>query len=607
MPIRFTEELQELGLEFVTSTQAILAKKRVGKSYTASVQAEELLKANQQIVVIDPTSAWWGLRSSSDGTSAGHSIAVFGGRHGDLPLEPGAGAVLAEAVVTDRFSAVLDLKLMEKGQANRFVGEFLRTLYQMNQDPVHVFCDEADLFAPQRLDANAARTLDAMDDVVRRGGINGIGFTMITQRPAVLSKNILSQVDMITCLRMHHPADLDQVMDWVKVHATKEQAATMLESLPSLATGEAWLWNPEINLFRKVHIRRRHTFDSGATPKPGEQVRAPKVVAEIDLGKLGTAIAATVERVKSTDPKFMAKHIADLESALEGMRKSETALGAIAEALFGADYTAEPDAVVDAVKGLLVHKAGYDEDDLATLNRVGAALREAADELQRLATKGIDQIGPEAKPPIARRDRQDPPGQHRVIGAPLPRIGGGNHYITGATVDAEVERVVRATHGAYPAHHKLLGVFVYLDVPATPVEELALLAGYSAGASTIGNYLSKLREEGLVTSATRGHYAITKEGIKAAKKVELPLGPKERQAYWVRETGAAGNILTTLIEAYPNALTHDQIADKTGYSAGASTIGNYLAKLSKKGLVVKPRRGEYKANDALFRKGKYPS
>jgi hypothetical protein len=46
-----------LPIEFVTQTQAMLAKKRVGKSYTASVQAEELLKAKQQIVAIDPTGA----------------------------------------------------------------------------------------------------------------------------------------------------------------------------------------------------------------------------------------------------------------------------------------------------------------------------------------------------------------------------------------------------------------------------------------------------------------------------------------------------------------------------------------------------------------------
>src|SRR5438045_218096 len=56
-----------LPLGFVTSTCALLGQKRVGKSYKASVLAEELLDADQQVVIVDPTSAWWGLRSSANG------------------------------------------------------------------------------------------------------------------------------------------------------------------------------------------------------------------------------------------------------------------------------------------------------------------------------------------------------------------------------------------------------------------------------------------------------------------------------------------------------------------------------------------------------------
>jgi DNA helicase HerA-like ATPase len=47
----------------VTQTFAILAKRGVGKSYTASVMAEEMLKAGHTIIALDPTGAWWGLRS----------------------------------------------------------------------------------------------------------------------------------------------------------------------------------------------------------------------------------------------------------------------------------------------------------------------------------------------------------------------------------------------------------------------------------------------------------------------------------------------------------------------------------------------------------------
>ena len=47
-----------LLLELVTSTQAILARKRSGKSYTASVEAEELLAHKQQTAAINSKGAW---------------------------------------------------------------------------------------------------------------------------------------------------------------------------------------------------------------------------------------------------------------------------------------------------------------------------------------------------------------------------------------------------------------------------------------------------------------------------------------------------------------------------------------------------------------------
>ena len=54
-----------LPLDTATQTIAILARKRVGKTYTASVLAEELIKAEIPLVVLDPTGAWWGLRASN--------------------------------------------------------------------------------------------------------------------------------------------------------------------------------------------------------------------------------------------------------------------------------------------------------------------------------------------------------------------------------------------------------------------------------------------------------------------------------------------------------------------------------------------------------------
>ncbi len=59
-PLKIGNDSFSLPIELVTSTQAILARNRSGKSYTASVQAEELLRHKQQIAAIDLNDAWRG-------------------------------------------------------------------------------------------------------------------------------------------------------------------------------------------------------------------------------------------------------------------------------------------------------------------------------------------------------------------------------------------------------------------------------------------------------------------------------------------------------------------------------------------------------------------
>src|ERR1700748_2719022 len=93
-----------LPLDLVTQTQAILAKKGAGKTNTAVVEAEEMLKRSQQVIIIDPTGAWWGLKSSRDGKSPGFPVYVFGGEHADVPLEEHAGEHIASAIVEHGFS-----------------------------------------------------------------------------------------------------------------------------------------------------------------------------------------------------------------------------------------------------------------------------------------------------------------------------------------------------------------------------------------------------------------------------------------------------------------------------------------------------------------------
>lgn len=60
-----------------------------GSGKTSVVKAmiiEPALDRDERVVIVDPTAAYWGLRLSRTGKSAGHAIPIFGGDHADYPL-----------------------------------------------------------------------------------------------------------------------------------------------------------------------------------------------------------------------------------------------------------------------------------------------------------------------------------------------------------------------------------------------------------------------------------------------------------------------------------------------------------------------------------------
>lgn len=189
-PLRLGPDLA-LPVEAVTETFAILGKRGRGKTNTAVVLVEELIGAGLQVVVVDTVGAWWGLRSSADGTGAGVPVVILGGQHGDVPLPEESGAAVARAVVEQRLSAVIDTSALSKAAARRFCTAFVTELYHRkgaDRAPLHVVVDEADELAPQQHRGETAQLLGAMEDLVRRGRIRGIGCTLVTQRPASLKR-----------------------------------------------------------------------------------------------------------------------------------------------------------------------------------------------------------------------------------------------------------------------------------------------------------------------------------------------------------------------------------------------------------------------------------
>lgn len=561
----------ELPLTFVTSTQAILAKKRVGKSYTSDLQAEELLDAGQHIVIIDPTGAHWGLRSSADGERPGYPIAILGGDHADVPLEPTAGAEVAEAIVGDRFSAILDLSHMEIGEANRFVGDFLRRLYRLNRLPLHVFIDEADAFAPQTMQGDEMRTCGAVNTVVRRGGIKGIGVTLITQRPAVLSKSVLSQVDMLTCLRMHHTADLDQVEKWVGKHKKGTTAAEMIESLPSLPKGDAWVWNPEGDLFRRVKLRRKRTFDSGATPEPGAQVPAPRVLADIDLGKLGETIRDTMERARDSDPKALRDEVRRLRAELEKERAAP---------------------IVTKERELEIMRTGAEK---AIKLLAGAVLEACGPE--------IAAVGKPLEPRPVTMEVRRPVAQPRdAVEHQLDELVDHTMPGVGAMAFSRASALPRVA-GWSPRHVAILSSLRWweeIGVAAPSATQVAFLTDYAPTSRGFKDPRGELKEKGMLEMAGDGTMQLTAQGRALAPRSPIPTkGAELRKVVLAKLPPRHVAILAPLIAAHPNAMSNEDLAQTTGYATTSRGFKDPRGELRTLGIVTYTRDGT-RASDLLF-------
>jgi hypothetical protein len=128
--------------------------------------------------------------------------------------------------------------------------------------------------------------------------------------------------------------------------------------------------------------------------------------------------------------------------------------------------------------------------------------------------------------------------------------------------------------------------------------QVAVLTGYAATGGGFNNYLGALRSRELI-EGDGDRLTITDAGIQTLGSWEpLPAGSALID-YWRGRLGKAERlILETLTEAYPDALTKEEVAAKAGYEASGGGFNNALGRLRTLELVR--GRGELRASDELF-------
>lgn len=572
-----------LPIDAVTQTMAIIARRGAGKTHTAVVLAEEMLKAHLQVVVLDPLGVWWGLRSSFDGKSKGFPVVVFGGDHGDVPLTENMGAHVADVIISRSISAVIDLSTLSKSAARRFGTAFAERLYEAKQPqdkhtPLHLFVDEADLFMPQRVQPDQARMLSAFEMFPRRGRNRGFGVTVITQRPATINKDVLTQAELLITLQITGPQDRRAVLEWVEAHDDDNHREEFLKSLAGLKRGQAWIWSPSwLNVFKLVSIRQRETYNSSATPTAGQVIKAPKELAPVDLERLRADMAAVLQEAEKNDPAKLKGRITALEKELRA-----TQLVAAAPVV---DHAALATAIALRDNEWTAALSRHGDDIRAALAKalnvvvVPATIKKA---MRAMAAAGPTAATVHTEQPVYRHTTAPPTRAGRPYKGPmnaLPKEQGG----PGAPLVRGARLMLTAL--AQAGTHRSAAY-------------IGAAAGLSSKSGTFGTYLGMLRSQGLIEGNSET-LDITHAGLAALGTYErLPTGQELIEMWCKKVGGGAARILRAVAAAYPNELTAEEVGQQANISHTSGTFGTYIGKL--RTLCLIERRVPFKATAELM-------
>jgi hypothetical protein len=541
-----------------------------GKTNVAKGGVERLLTMGRRVCVVDLLDAWWGLRVKPDGKSKAFDVAIFGGAHADLPINEHAGAMVGQAVAEATESTIVSLDRLDSDAARRrFARDFFDALHRHNRAPLHLVIDEADFYAPQAPMKGTEHLLNRVKEIASRGRMRGFRAWAITQRPAKLHKDVLSQCDTLVAMQLTASQDRAAIEAWIGDQADKVVGKAILATLPKMKRGQGVLWSPRLDILRPEQFPLSATYDSGRTPEHGEKL--PDVaLAPLDLGSLRTRLSTVEKEAVENDPRRLKAEVARLTRELAAKPAAAVDLHAITSAEATGYSRGKIDGYAEGIAAI-----GSVTEPLKRAADAGRAAVAAFDDMQR----SVDQW--------SKRTPKGPPAQATVT-------------VTPRRSEPAVRPAVNGSGDSAVGQGGLRRILIALAQRPDGLtnRQIGVRAGLSSKSGTFSTYLSRGRSSGWIEGS--GRLAITPAGVAALGHYDpLPAG-QELLNHWLGELGNSGaaRLLRVIADAYPNALSNSEAGERAELSHQSGTFSTYLSRLRTLELIE--GRGELRASAELF-------
>ena len=177
--------------ELVTGRTCIIAQSGAGKSWSIAVLCEKMCRNGIGFCLIDTEGEYYSLKEKFDniwwiGAEGGDS--ECDGIKMDYDIEKINIHHILKRAVSESIYVIYDVS--EVDMIPR-VTKMVHALYEVATDqrkPYLLIVEEADKFIPQSKDS-----IKKIEEISRRGRKRGLGLMVATQRPAIVTKNVLSQ------------------------------------------------------------------------------------------------------------------------------------------------------------------------------------------------------------------------------------------------------------------------------------------------------------------------------------------------------------------------------------------------------------------------------
>lgn len=565
-----------IPLDAFAGHSAVLGRTGSGKTYLTKGVAERFLDDNERVCIIDPTSVWWGLKSSATGKKAGYPVVIFGGEHADMPISGAHGEIIAEVVATSKTSTIIDLGSMRTVDRVKFITNFFDELLRRNKGKLRLIIDEAHLFAPQSrvMDPRSSEMLHATNNLVSLGRAKGLCVSLITQRPAKLHKDSLTQVGAMIALQLTAPQDRKAIEDWIADQADMTKGKEIIASLPTLKPGECIVWAPQFGILGQYKSSKITTFDSSRAPEEMPEGKGP-ILAAINLDELGEKLKGIAAEADANNPAKLRAQIMALTKENENLNKT------IAEPVdLQGTFNMGFDTGMKNAFSHMITKLSPLKDTLLT----AMDFRFLNDEIERPSVLGLKPVPKlTAALELKKKDLSSGKGVPKLLIAEAYSIK--SEPIAGdVAISAPADAFVELT----PSQQRIvnsLGFWHESGLAAPSRDQVAAVAGYSPTSGNFGNIAGTMKSSEIIEYPQPGKMSLTN-----------PLLVTET----LTKNSARGRIMSILsptqvklVEAFGGdvQLSRDELATRTSYSTGSGNYGNIVGSLCKLRFFSKPSPG----------------